>query len=44
MNTMLDASIVVARIHGSACLVHAALSVAAPTIALSQGNEATAVT
>jgi hypothetical protein len=44
MNTMLDASIVVARIHGSAVLVQGALPVAAPTMALSHGNEATVVT
>jgi hypothetical protein len=44
MNTMLDASIVVARIHGSAFLVQGARPVAEPTIALSHGNEATFVT
>jgi hypothetical protein len=44
MNTMLDASIVVARTQGSAVLVQGALSVAPPTIALSHGNEATVVT
>jgi hypothetical protein len=44
MNTMLDASIVVARIQGSASLAQGALPVAAPTTALSHGNEATVVT
>jgi hypothetical protein len=44
MNTMLDASIVVARIHGSAFLVQGARAAAAPTTALSHGNEATVVT
>jgi hypothetical protein len=44
MNTMLDANIVVARIQGSAFLVQGARPVAAPTTALSHGNEATAVT
>jgi hypothetical protein len=44
MKTMLDASMVVARIHGSAFLVQDARPVAEPTIALSHGNEATLVT
>jgi hypothetical protein len=44
MNTMLDASMVVARIHGSALLVPGARAVAEATIALSHGNEATLVT
>jgi hypothetical protein len=44
MNTMLDASMVVARTHGSAFLVQGAQPVAEPAIALSHGNEATLVT
>jgi hypothetical protein len=44
MNTMLDASIVVARIHGSEFVAQGARPVAEPTIALSHGNEAAFVT
>jgi hypothetical protein len=44
MNTMLDARIVVARIHFSAFLAQGAPAGAAPTMALSHGNEATEVT
>jgi len=44
MKTMLDASMVVARIHGSAFLVQGAGPVAKPMMALSHGNEATLVT
>jgi hypothetical protein len=44
MNTMLDARIVVARIHGSVFLVQGARPVAEAAIALSHGNEATLAT
>jgi hypothetical protein len=44
MNAMLDARIVVARIHGSAFLAQSAPGGAAATVVLSHGYEATTVT